>query len=244
MKIGDAPKTHRADGVNRKRGAAMTTPAAANAPAPTDHLVLAGIPDAELTPKVREALASLMKEVQSLRAELFEKRQQMEELERLAYSDPMLDIYNRRAFVRELDRALAMIDRYAMKASLVFVDLNDLKKINDQMGHGAGDVALAHVASVLSANVRQTDAVGRLGGDEFGVLLTQADKQTAELKAAQLTRAVSAAPVPWKETNFTAHISCGVVEIDKGLSADEAMERADDAMYAVKARRKAVKQRG
>lgn len=238
MKIGDAPKTHGASGVNRKRGAAISAPVAANAPAPADQLVLAGIPEAELTPKVRDALVSLMKEVQSLRAELSEKRQQMEELERLAYSDPMLDIYNRRAFVRELDRALAMIDRYAMKASLVFVDLNDLKKINDKMGHGAGDAALAHVASVLSANVRQTDAVGRLGGDEFGVLLAQADKQTAELKAAQLTRAVSAAPVPWKETGFTAHISCGVVEIDKGLSADEAMERADDAMYVVKARQK------
>lgn len=238
MKIGDAPKMLGGAGVGRKRGVASATPAAANAPAPADQLMIAGVPEAELTPKVREALVALMTEVQSLRSELSEQRQKMEELERLAYSDPLLDIYNRRAFVRELDRALAMIERYDMKTSLVFVDLNDLKKINDKMGHGAGDAALSHVAQVLSANVRQTDAVGRLGGDEFGVLLAQADKQTAELKAAQLTKAVSASPVPWKDTRFTAHISCGVVEIAKGLSVDEAMERADDAMYAVKARQK------
>lgn len=239
MKIGDAPKTLGAARIARKRdaGGAVAATAANTASAP-DQVVLAGIPDSELTPKVREALVTLMREVQSLRTELSETRQRMSELEKLADSDPMLDIYNRRAFVRELDRALAMIDRYSMKASLVFVDLNDLKKINDEMGHGAGDAALAHVAELLSVNVRQTDAVGRLGGDEFGVLLTQADQQKAELKAAQLTRAVASSPVPWKNSQFTAHISCGVVEITKGFSVDEAMERADEAMYAVKARKK------
>jgi len=80
--------------------------------------------------------------------------------------------------------------------------------------------------------------IGRLGGDELGLLLNQADKQTAELKASQLSEAVAAVPVKWKEESFTARISCGVVEIAKGLSADEAMERADSAMYEVKARQK------
>ncbi|WP_375202630.1 GGDEF domain-containing protein [Hyphococcus sp.] len=238
MKIGDAPKTPGAGRIERKRAAGVgTASAAANSAAPSDKIMLAGVPDAELTPRVREALTSLMQEVQSLRDQLTWSQERINELERLADSDPMLDIYNRRAFVRELDRALAMIDRYGMKASLVFVDLNDLKKINDQMGHGAGDAALAHVAEVLTANVRQTDAVGRLGGDEFGVLLTQADQQTAEVKAAHLTSAVSAQAVAWKEGGFVAHVSCGVVEIAKGLSADEAMERADTAMYEVKARK-------
>lgn len=235
MKIGESPKPAGGARIDRKRGVgAASASGAAEASGAAGQVSLAGVPEAELTPKVREALVSLMHEVQNLRDQLLWSQERINELERLADSDPMLDVFNRRAFVRELDRALGLIDRYGMKASLVFVDLNDLKKINDAMGHGAGDAALAHVAKVLSANIRQTDAVGRLGGDEFGVILTQADQQTAEIKAAQLSDAISATPVQWKEGAFTARVSCGVVEIAKGVSADEAMERADSAMYAVK----------
>ncbi|WP_165793679.1 GGDEF domain-containing protein [Hyphococcus luteus] len=238
MKIGDSPKSASSARIDRKRGAGAPAQAAANSSAaPADQITLAGIPEADLTPRVRETLVSLMQEVQSLRDQLSWSQERITELERLADSDPMLDIFNRRAFVRELDRTLGLIDRYGMKASLIFVDLNDLKKINDAKGHGAGDAALAHVAAVLSANVRQSDAVGRLGGDEFGVILTQADQSTAEMKAQQLSQAVAANPTPWKDGDFTAHISCGVVEIAKGLSADEAMARADSAMYEQKSRK-------
>lgn len=239
MKIGDAPKPAGGARIDRKRGvgAAASAAPSAGVEAAAGQITLAGVPEAELTARVREALVSLMQEVQSLRDQLSWSQERISELERLADSDPMLDIFNRRAFVRELDRTLGLIDRYGMKASLVFVDLNDLKKINDAKGHGAGDAALAHVAKILSANVRQSDAVGRLGGDEFGVILTQADQQTAEIKAAQLAGAVAATPVAWKDGAFTAQVSCGVVEIAKGVSADEAMEKADSAMYAVKSKK-------
>ncbi len=238
MKIGDAPKTVSGAKVGGSRlGGGASSARVGGAAAPSDQIVIAGVPDAELTPKVREALTSLMNEVQTLRTELAQAREQLGDLEKLADRDPLLDVFNRRAFVRELDRAMAMIDRYGMKASLVFIDLNDLKKINDGKGHGAGDAALAHIATVVSAQVRQTDVLGRLGGDEFGLLLTQADQQTAEHKAGELTSAVAATPVRWKSGEFTAHISCGVVEIIKGQTADEAMERADSAMYEVKARK-------
>ncbi|MEZ5891616.1 MAG: GGDEF domain-containing protein [Parvularculaceae bacterium] len=240
MKIGDGPKTVGGARIDRARATgAATASATSGAAAPSDQVILAGIPESEMSPRVREALMSLMKEVQNLRAELADTKKRMGELELLADRDPLIGIIlNRRAFVRELDRALAMIDRYGMKASLVFVDLNDLKKINDGMGHGAGDAALVHIAETIAASIRNTDAVGRLGGDEFGVLLTQADQQTAEMKAAQLSNAVSSRQVAWKDNAFTAHVSCGVVEIHKGATADEAMERADSAMYDVKARKK------
>ncbi len=235
MKIGESPKSASSARLDRKRGVGGAAPAAANSSAePAGQVTLAGIAEADLTPRVREALTSLMQEVQSLRDQLSWSQERITELERLADSDPMLDTFNRRAFVRELDRTLGLIDRYGMKASLIFVDLNDLKKINDAKGHGAGDAALGHVATVLSANVRQSDAVGRLGGDEFGVILTQADQQLAEMKAQQLQHAVASTLVPWKDGDFAADISCGVVEIAKGLSADEAMARADSAMYAQK----------
>ncbi|WDI31437.1 GGDEF domain-containing protein [Hyphococcus flavus] len=237
MKIGDASKAYAGVKVGRRpaaggvRSEGVTTL--------SDQTVISGVPEAELTPKVREALTALMSEVQSLRAELAEARDRVGNLEKLADRDPLLDVFNRRAFVRELDRTMAMIDRYDMRASLVFIDLNDLKKINDSMGHHAGDAALRHIASVISSNIRQTDVLGRLGGDEFGLLLTQADQATAEHKAEELSRAVSASPVSWKGDAFTASVSCGVVEIIKGHSVDETMERADSAMYDVKSRKNA-----
>jgi len=235
MKITDASKTA-APAAARKTGRA-SAPGRGAAPAPVDKTVLAGIPDNELTPRVRKALMSLLAEVAQLRAELAAAKSRLTEVERLADRDPLLDILNRRAFVRELDRMLAMIDRYGVNASLVFIDLNDLKRINDDKGHLAGDAALAHVVSVISGNIRQTDAAGRLGGDEFGVLLTQAGQQTAEQKAAELADLVRAAPVQWKGGAFTATISAGVVEVTKGVTAGEAMERADTAMYEAKRRK-------
>jgi len=234
MKISDNLKTQRTI-LAGKTQASSPTPSATAGPAPiVDKIMLAGIPPAELTPRVRDALMTLMSEVQSLRTELKQARERLDGLEKLADSDPMLDILNRRAFVRDLDRSLAMIDRYNMSASLIFVDLNDLKKINDSMGHGAGDAALTHVADVLSENVRQTDSVARLGGDEFGVLLAQANYEIAMRKADELTTLTAAKPVRWKGGEFHVRISSGVAEIPKGVSAVEAMEKADTAMYEVK----------
>ncbi len=232
MKVGDPPKTYRIAKIEKKaaqKGAAPSVVQAAE-----DSIEVLGVPGAELTPRVRSALISLLEEVNSLRRELDEARERLGELEQLADRDPLLNILNRRAFARELNRALAMIDRYDARASLVFVDLNDLKKINDAKGHGAGDAALDHVARMLQDNVRQTDSVGRLGGDEFGVLLLQTDQAQAEKKAAELAVKVDSAPVEWKGESFAARISWGAVEIKKGFSAEQAMEHADSAMYQSK----------
>ncbi|MHA7872041.1 MAG: GGDEF domain-containing protein [Hyphococcus sp.] len=237
MKITDlakATRPQRASAAKAASGAGKGASAEARAAEPAVRVSLAGIPEAELTPKVREALMSLMSEVQSLREELAAARAQLSELEKLADRDPLLDVYNRRAFVRELERALSMIERYDLRASLIFIDLNGMKQINDGKGHAAGDAALAHVASVVAANIRQTDILGRLGGDEFGVLLTHADQAIAMRKADDLAARVGAAPVPWEGGDFMMTISVGAVEIQKGGSVADAMERADNAMYAVK----------
>lgn len=206
----------------------------ARATAPVDDISLLGVPDAELTPKVRAALLSLVEDIRTLREELDQTRARISELETLADRDPMFDVFNRRAFAREMDRALAMIDRYGVRVSLVFIDLNDLKKINDTMGHGAGDAALAHIAEILSANVRQTDIVARLGGDEFALLLMQADQAVAQVKAQQVAELIAEKDVIWDGAPFKAAVSWGAVEIKQGLSAKEAMTLADEAMYEAK----------
>ena len=237
MKIGDMLGTARSGRANRKPNAAGNASAQAgrvSGSEPATNVTLAGIPEAELTPKVREALFGLMNEVQELRTELAETRARAEEFEKLADHDPLLDIMNRRAFVRELDRTLAMIDRHDMRASLVFLDLNGLKVINDTNGHSAGDAALVHVANMLTTHSRQTDAVGRLGGDEFAVLLTHADKTIATKKAEDLAARVAAEPAAWEGGAFPVSVSIGVAEINKGVSIEQAMEEADSAMYQAK----------
>jgi len=206
----------------------------ATAAAAVDAVSVAGIPESELTPRVRAALTSLMQEVADLRRELGEARQKMTELEALASTDPLIGVLNRRAFVGELNRALAMAQRYSQPSSLVFVDLDDLKKINDQFGHAAGDAALKHAATVISANIRQTDVLGRLGGDEFAIILTNTPRDLADAKAQSLSSLVRSTPAP---DGLPVAVTCGVVEIAGDLTAEAALKAADKVMYEEKRRR-------
>ncbi len=199
-----------------------------------DPVTVAGIPEDELTPRVRAALAALMQEVADLRRELSETRQRMAELEQLASTDPLIGILNRRAFVAELNRALAMAQRYGHPSSLVFIDLDDLKKINDTHGHSAGDAALNHAATIISENIRQTDVFGRLGGDEFAIILTNTPRALAEHKANLLASIVKATPGP---DGLQVSVTCGVVEVAAGLTAEAALMAADKVMYDEKRKR-------
>jgi diguanylate cyclase (GGDEF)-like protein len=106
-----------------------------------------------------------------------------------------------------------------------------MKRINDSRGHGAGDAALAHVAHTLLGNVRASDVVGRLGGDEFGVLLAQSDEATALAKARSLARAVEAGQVHWHGTRLVVRVSFGAHTLAAGEAMDLALEAADRAMY-------------
>jgi diguanylate cyclase (GGDEF)-like protein len=193
-----------------------------------------GIPDSEFTPRVRDAIMGLMSEVDSLRRELSQTRARLDEAEKTADQDQLLPLLNRRAFVRELTRYIAFSGRYNTPASLIYFDMNHLKKINDAHGHAAGDAALLHFAETLLTHVRDSDCVGRLGGDEFGVLLNHADQDQALKKADALADALRASPTSWNGTEIPVSFSYGAFELKPGDNADIAMARADEAMYAQK----------
>jgi diguanylate cyclase (GGDEF)-like protein len=193
-----------------------------------------GIPDTEFTPRVRDAIMSLMGEVDTLRRELNATRARLEDAERTADQDGMLPLLNRRAFVRELTRYIAFAGRYNTPSALIYFDLNHLKKTNDDYGHAAGDAVLSHFADVLSAHTRNSDCVGRLGGDEFGVLLSHANQDKAQHKAAKLAAALQASPTLWNGHIIPVTFAYGAFELQQGDSPDVAMARADQAMYAQK----------
>lgn len=208
-------------------------PAAAprSSSAPVDRASVLGLSETELTPGVRNALQRLMAEVDSLRRELEVSRHRVRDLERLVDEDTLLPLPNRRAFVRELARSIAYAERYGVAGAVVYFDVNDLKQINDGLGHAAGDAALARIGSVLADNLRSSDFIARLGGDEFGVILAQATTAQAEEKAAQLARKVAASPLVWDGKTIALSVAYGTHAFHPGQAPDSAIADADRAMY-------------
>jgi diguanylate cyclase (GGDEF)-like protein len=193
-----------------------------------------GIPEAEFTPRVRDAIMNLMGEVDALRRDLSQTRSRLELVEKEADQDQLLPVLNRRAFVRELTRHISAADRYGTPASLLYFDLDGFKQVNDTFGHAGGDAALHHFAQVLMDNVRESDCIGRLGGDEFGVLLSHATQEQATKKADGLAAKLRRAPADWEGQAIALGFSYGAFELTSGETADTAIARADEAMYANK----------
>ena len=193
-----------------------------------------GIPESEFTPRVRDAIMALMGEVDNLRRELQSAQKRMEEIEKTADQDQLLPMLNRRAFVRELTRHISATNRYGTPASLVYFDLNHFSEINDTYGHPCGDAVLIHFTEVLLANVRDTDVVGRLGGDEFGILLTHATQEQAHAKADQLAREARTSPPQWQGKAIDVELRLRRIRTPSRRRRRQAMARADEAMYAHK----------
>ncbi len=189
---------------------------------------------------LHDELAKLQAEREAMQRELEHARTRIAQLERLADEDSLAPIANRRAFVRELSRMIAFTRRYGPPASVIYFDVNGMKHINDTYGHPAGDAALRHVADVLSKNIREADIVGRLGGDEFGVILTQTGQEQANAKGIALAEAIAATPFRWGKDTITVTAAYGVYSFTGTDDAQVAIEAADKAMYAQKRVRPAV----
>lgn len=190
-----------------------------------------GLTPAELTPKVRGAIQVLTSEIDDLRGEVGRLKARLAEVEGLADQDALTHVLNRRAFMRELNRVRASVDRYGGAACLVYVDLDGFKRINDRFGHSAGDAALKAVAERLSAQVRESDVIGRLGGDEFAVVLTHADFDAASAKAEALIHALAQSPIDFGAGSAPVSASFGIREITGSVDAEGLVAEADAAMY-------------
>ncbi|MBM9510996.1 GGDEF domain-containing protein [Desulfogranum marinum] len=206
----------------------------------SDTTSIMGIPEAEFTPKVREALLALMQEVDNLRRELDDVKKRLAAEKQIADQDPLLPIYNRRAFVRELTKIQASIERYHGKASLVYIDLNNFKTINDNYGHQAGDYVLHEFSKRLVESVRETDVVGRLGGDEFGLILSNTKPEASSVLINRLSEGLHTRPIFWKKQPLDVSMACGIVTIKPGEDVQDIMAMADGEMYLQKSKSKEV----
>lgn len=181
---------------------------------------------------------TLQTEVERLRQELAEAHRRIAELEARADVDPLLDILNRRGFERELARSLAYVQRYSTAAALMFIDLDGFKAVNDRHGHAVGDALLKAVAAALTGHVRASDVVGRLGGDEFGVVMWNVEGGSAVAKALVLEQLIEEAHVPHGAMRLNVGASAGVVSLATTSDLTQILDAADRAMYARKRERR------
>ncbi|MEK6322910.1 MAG: sensor domain-containing diguanylate cyclase [Acidobacteriota bacterium] len=150
-----------------------------------------------------------------------------------AMTDALTGLFNHGYFQDRLDRETKLADRNNEQVSLILLDLDHLKRINDTHGHRSGDGALCHVASIMRAAVREVDVCARYGGEEFVVILPQCDRESAIGIAERLRESIASTPVS-KVGQVTASI--GVATYPTGAkSKDELVEMADRAMYLAKA---------
>lgn len=174
----------------------------------------------------------LIAENQQLRATIAEMRSRILELELLADTDTLTPLPNRRAFMRRLEAVLHYIARHKTPAAILYIDLDGLKRINDEHGHNAGDAVLLHLAQLLTENLRSTDMVARIGGDEFGLILDHLSLEDAQAKACVLAERVASEPVKFGAASISIRVTIGLTMAQPDESVASLIARADAAMYA------------
>lgn len=177
----------------------------------------------------------LLSEVVHLRSEIARLKEMVEQLDELAHRDSLIELPNRRGFMRRLDETISRVRRYDEEAAMLFVDLDGLKLINDSFGHRAGDEALIQVAALLVSGVRKSDCVARIGGDEFAILLTNASEAVANDTAARLIDEIAGCDFMHDGDALPLSVAIGVAMVSPEDDSESVMDRADEEMYKRKA---------
>jgi len=165
-----------------------------------------------------------------------------ERLRYMAYHDPLTGLLNRRVMERILEREFLRASRYKMQLTLLFLDLDDFKTINDTHGHDMGDKALCHVAGCLRQLKRDSDVVARFAGDEFVVILPSTSRSQAEYYMNRVKNMLNATPVSDDDSHFHLSLSHGVCCIrDPDIqSARNMLTAADKSLYRAKMKKKSA----
>ncbi|PKO33230.1 MAG: GGDEF domain-containing protein [Betaproteobacteria bacterium HGW-Betaproteobacteria-7] len=158
------------------------------------------------------------------------------ELRSVADCDPLTGTFNRRSFLTLLDKSISVAVRGNTPLSVMLVDLDHFKKINDTWGHQTGDEALRHFVAVAENCVRHGDVIGRMGGEEFAIFLPHAGLVEAMAAANRLLVAIETHPVANEPTPISMTASIGVADWQPGETAETVLNRADESMYRAKRR--------
>ncbi|MDD5135149.1 MAG: sensor domain-containing diguanylate cyclase [Phycisphaerae bacterium] len=159
---------------------------------------------------------------------LFDKTQ------RQAKTDGLTNLVNHRTFYEALEKELRRYQRYGGHLSVIMIDVDNLKKINDKLGHRAGDMAIKRVSRKIAACIRKIDTAARYGGDEFAIILPNTLLPEATVVAERMLNEVSTSPILWEREKIQISISVGVGQYDGRMSPEEVTRYSDQALYAAK----------
>lgn len=158
------------------------------------------------------------------------------ELEHLSQQDGLTGLFNRHTFVQLTGQELARARRQGSDTTLLVLDLDFFKRVNDTYGHPGGDAVLSHVADLMRATVRSTDLAGRLGGEEFMVLLPGTAEEAGRTLADKLRRQIESCPLAWQGTTIPVTVSIGLASTTaaQALDFEQIYRAADAALYQAK----------
>jgi diguanylate cyclase len=198
------------------------------------HLEVKQSEDAQRETRLRGELDRLRRTVSQLEGEVEDYREKTRQARELSLRDPLTGCFNRLAYQERAEAEEARWQRYRSPLSLLVLDLDRFKTINDTFGHRAGDKVLATVAQLSGNQLRQVDFFGRYGGEEFVALLPETPLDAAKIVAEKIRRAVEAFRFHSRGKRVPLTISCGVAQLRDGDTLGKAFERADRALYAAK----------
>lgn len=203
-----------------------------------ERMEMLGIPLEEMTPGVSFAVSALLEKVDDLSRELSRTKENLTEIEQLVDVDCVAPIPNRRAFMRRMAWAIAMMERYSHTSTVVYFDINDFKEINDTYGHAAGDLAIRHISQLLTKTIRGSDFIARIGGDEFALIMYHADIHSAKNRGKRFEEMLEKTPFMYNSKPLHISTAVGYYSIKKGDDPESALSAADMSMYVDKRRKK------
>jgi len=157
-----------------------------------------------------------------------------EKIQRQATTDGLTGLANHKTFYEILEKELWRYRRYGGQISMIMVDIDNLKKINDAYGHRVGDKVIREISKKVKECIRQIDTAARYGGDEFAVILPNTSLADAIVVAERMVDTVSNSPMTWKKEQIALSISVGLGQYEADISADDITSRSDQALYTAK----------
>lgn len=192
-------------------------------------------------PDLQQILTDYMQlnnEMSSMQRELAIKHRELEKaynkIEKLSFTDPLTGAGNRRMFIERISDEMERSARYGQPLSLIMLDIDHFKKVNDTYGHSAGDKVLQDFSSCCESTLRNSDCFFRLGGEEFAALLINADTESAAITAERLRRDVEKLSIRTEGKEIRITVSSGIAEFIPVEDVDIFMKRADSALYQAK----------
>ncbi len=213
----------------------------------TDLIVMTGFPSVETAVECMKNGASdyLAKPIdleylniiveKSLYKRALEKRAaEREYFEQISRVDGLTGLYNHKFFHELLNAEIARADRYKYSFSLLMIDIDDFKRINDNYGHQTGDIILKEIAAIFKSLVRKTDSAARYGGEEFAIILSQTAKEHSRVFADRTVKHVATSKLEGFSHNETVTISAGLAEYPDAHTQESLIKKADEALYQAK----------